>query len=201
MTHLVIVTALMAEAVPLIDFYRMKKQVKQKYLHLFKTSSTGSLQIDLLVCGMGTKKMRQGLKAYRATLNSVDGIIWLNIGIAGTLSHPIGELVWANFIADVPIGLPDGIQNSPLISVRSLSEPSTDYRAETLFDMEAEAWFRWIAENTIQFAPERLFCAKVVSDNSGLYTHQIDKRWATDIVRKNINNLSNGIKNIIQSYR
>ena len=201
MTHLVIVTALMAEAVPLIDFYRMKKQVKQKYLHLFKTSSTGSLQIDLLVCGMGTKKMKQGLEAYRATLNSVDGIIWLNIGIAGTLSHPIGELVWANFIADVPIGLPDGIQNSPLISVRSLSEPSTDYRAETLFDMEAEAWFRWIAENTIQFAPERLFCAKVVSDNSGLYTHQIDKRWAKDIVRKNINNLSNGIKNIIQSYR
>ena len=201
MTHLVIVTALMAEAVPLIDFYRMKKQVKQKYLHLFKTSSTGSLQIDLLVCGMGTKKMKQGLEAYRATLNSVDGIIWLNIGIAGTLSHPIGELVWANFIADVPIGLPDGIQNSPLISVRSLSEPSTDYRAETLFDMEAEAWLRWIAENTIQFAPERLFCAKVVSDNSGLYTHQIDKRWAKDIVRKNINNLSNGIKNIIQSYR
>lgn len=201
MTRLAIVTALMAEAVPLIDFYRMKKQVKQKNLHLFKTSSSGSLQIDLLVCGMGAKKMNQGLKAYRATLDSVDGNIWLNIGIAGTLSHPIGELVWANLVADVPISLPGGVQNSPLISVRSLSEPSTDYQAETLFDMEAEAWLRWIAENTIQFAPERLFCAKVVSDNSGLYPHNIDKRWATYIVRKNINKLSYSINKIIYSYR
>jgi hypothetical protein len=198
MTRLVVVTALMAEAVPLIDFYQMKKQSKQEYFHLFKTSSSGSLQIDLLVCGMGAKKTKQGLKAYRETLNNVDGIIWLNIGIAGTLSHPIGELVWVNFIADVPIGLPDGIQNNPLISVRSLSEPSTDYRAETLFDMEAEAWLHWIAENTIQFAPERLFCAKVVSDNSGHYTHQINKCWVTQLVLKNINDLNESIINIIK---
>ncbi len=200
MTRLVIVTALMAEAVPLIDFYRMKKQAKQEYNHLFQTSSSASLQIDLLVCGMGAKKMKQGLKAYGATLNSIEGIIWLNIGIAGTLSHSIGELVWANFIGDAPIGLPDGIQNSPLISVRSLSEPSTGYRAATLFDMEAEAWLHWIVKNTIQFAPERLFCAKVVSDNSGHYTHQIDKRWVTDIVRKNIKDLNETIINIVQLY-
>lgn len=204
MKRLLIVTALMSEAIPLIDFYRMKKQGKLPFFHWFKKEWTespccGLKGVDLLVCGMGGDKMYRGLKAYLTTLETVEDIIYLNFGIAGTSCNPIGALLWADSIGDVVIGVPDGVHNTPSLTVCSLIEPSLNYQAGVLFDMEAEAWLHCIADNTIQFAPRDLFCAKVVSDNRRDNMHKIDKGWVSDIVRQNMPELDKGINKLIKT--
>ncbi len=199
MKRLLIVTALMAEAVPLVEFYRLKKQAKREFYHLFQNTSPGaSVEIHLLVCGIGATKLRRGLEAYLQAVAPASKMLHLNFGIAGTLSEPLGSLLWANSIAGKSISLPVGIRNHSY-SVHSLEEPSTDYRAGVLFDMEAEAWMLCIAENTQQYTPEALFCAKVVSDNRDENTHKIDKHWVKKITYKNIVELDYHIKKLIKS--
>lgn len=201
MSRLLIVTALMPEAVPLINFYRMKKQPKQAFYHLFQTVSAGKVpDIHLLVCGIGADKMYQGLEAYLSTVDQCDRMLYLNFGIAGTLSEPHGKLLWANSIAGSAIGLPEDVRNSPF-SVQSLHAPCKNYRPTVLFDMEAEAWLKCIAENTQQFTPDALFCAKVVSDNQSENTHKIDKHWVINIVHKNIFELDYFIINLIKTFK
>lgn len=194
MKRLVISTALMAEAVPLIDFYHMQKQPKQAGFHLYRTEG-----MDLLVCGLGADRMQQGLRAYINRLDPDGETIWLNLGIAGALSRAIGELVWADAIADCCIGIPKGVQNHPPVTVCSLAHASVDYQPDVLFDMEAEAWLQSISDNTQQFKPEHLFCAKVVSDNPGQALHTIDKHWVTHIVRQNIKSLDKTLINILKT--
>ena len=197
MSRLLITTALMAEAIPIVDFYRMEKQLKQQHYHLYRTSCDAGLAIDLVVCGMGAKKMKQGFESYLATDSISQPHNWLNFGIAGALSLPIGKLIWANNIAQTSIAVPQGIENDSPITVQSVNKPCADYRPGVLFDMEAQTWLQCIRENAIQFAPEHLFCAKVVSDNSSQYAHKIDKHWVSQAVRNSINELNKNIINII----
>jgi hypothetical protein len=199
MKLLIIVTALMPEAVPIIDFYRMQKQPKRPFHHLFKCISSGqTFELHLIITGIGAKNMYRGLKAYLSAEQNVRKAAYLNFGIAGASSEPIGKLLWANAIAATSIGFPAGVYNLPY-TVRSVDFPSQQYQSGILFDMEAEACMQCITENTQQFAPQALFCAKVVSDNQSEYTHNIEKHWVKDIVYKNINELVFGINKIIKS--
>jgi hypothetical protein len=201
MSRLLIVTALMPEAVPLINFYRMKKRPKQAFYHLFQTvSSANRPDIHLLVCGIGADKMHQGLEAYLNAVDQSERTLYLNFGIAGTLSEPQGKLLWANSIAGSGINLPEDVRNSPF-SVYSQDAPCKNYRSAVLFDMEAEAWLKCIAENAQQFTPDALFCAKVVSDNRSENTHNIDKSWVINVVQKNIIELDYYVNKIIKTFK
>jgi len=195
MNRLLIATALMSEAVPLIDFYKMKKQPKQAHFHLYQAEfGSDRAKIELLVCGMGADNMRKGLSAYFTAFDNNGKTKHLNLGIAGALCEPVGKLLWAESIADTRIGLPKDIRNSSPYTVRSLPEASYHYQPGVLFDMEAESWLQCIAENTQQFAPDDLFCAKVVSDNQNENGHKIDPHWVRNIVRQNIEELDEHIK-------
>jgi len=201
MSRLLIVTALMPEAVPLINFYRMNKQPKQAFYHLFQTVSSRQVpDIHLLVCGIGAEKMYQGLEAYFNKVVQCDQTLYLNFGIAGTLSEPLGTLLWANSIAGKAINVPEDVHNLPF-SVHSREAPCKNYRPAVLFDMEGEAWLKCIAEKAQQFTPDALFCAKVVSDNQSENTHRIDKNWVINIVHKNIFELDKYIIKLIKSFK
>jgi len=201
MSRLLIVTALMSEAVALIDFYRMQKQPKQAFFHLYQTALPENIaQIDLLICGVGAKNMYRGLKSYLDVVNQSEPTLYLNLGIAGALNEPHGTLLWANSIAATDIALPEGAHNLAY-SVHSLDKQGKNYQAGVLFDMEAEAWLRCIAENTQQFTPGALFCAKVVSDSQVENTHKIDKHWVRNIVHQNIFELDVFINNILKLLR
>jgi hypothetical protein len=201
MKRLLIVTALMSEAVPIIDFYRMQKQPKREPYHLFLCISPDeAFELRLVVAGIGAENMYRSLKAYLGAQQNVSQIAYLNIGIAGASQEAIGRLIWANAIAATSIGLPEGVQNSPY-TVRSVEVPCHQYQPGILFDMEAESCLQCITENVQRFVPHALFCAKVVSDNRSAYAHNIDKHWVKDIVQKNIVKLDLGINNIIKSIK
>jgi len=200
MSRLVIATALMAEAVPLVDYYRLSKQPKQAYFHLFRGTALKSHQgIDVVVSGIGAKNFYRGLSAYLCSSGGGRNDIYLNFGIAGTLNHELGDMLWVNLIAGTEIGLPEGEFNQRPLALQSLVEPCTDYQAGLMFDMEAESWLKCIEENTQQFEPERMFCAKVVSDNQSRNANRIDKSQVTDLLRKNINRLDNTINILLKT--
>ncbi len=200
MSRLLIATALMSEAVPLIDFYRMKKQPKQAHFHLYQTAfGSDRVDIQLLVCGMGAENMQRGLSAYFTAFDNNGRTKHLNLGIAGALCEPVGKLLWAESILDTRIGLPKGVCNSAPYTVQSLPEASYHYRPGVLFDMEAESWLQCIAKNTQQFAPDDLFCAKVVSDNQNENGHKIDSHWVRNTVHRNILELEKQINKLINT--
>lgn len=190
MQRIGIVTALMAEAVPVIDFYHLQKQTKLPGYHYFS-----SKQIDLIVCGLSATKMHAGLSTFFQTQQPPFPQRWLNIGIAGARSLPIGSLVWAGSIGGVKIDIPESATNQTAMNVTSLSKPSTEYKENNLFDMEAQAYLKCIQENLTDFENTKVFCAKVVSDNAQLNTLKMDKHWVTDLIRQNIDAL---VKEIIK---
>lgn len=195
MTRLIIISALMAEAVPLIDHYKMKKQPKLPDYHLYRGAG-----IDLIVCGMGENRVQRGLKAYLREVNVDAQTRWLNVGIAGTLSYTVGALIWANSVGGRVIARPEYCVNQQAMDVVSLRNPSADYRANTLFDMEAQSCLNVLVHNCVQFRPEsHFFCAKVVSDNLSENMHRLSKQTVKALLRQNIMALSEGVKYIIKS--
>ncbi len=185
MPRLGIVTALMAEAVPLIDCYRLQKQPKRPCYHHFSAG-----KIDLIVCGMGQKKLASGFSAYFCASPTPLPNIWLNLGIAGSKSDPIGALVWVSSIEGYKIGKPESAQNQKAIDVISLNKPSVDYKPNTLFDMEASAYLKCIRENIADIKNTSVFCAKVISDNAQENSLKTDKYWVTNLIRENLTELN-----------
>lgn len=200
MKQLVILTALMAEAVPVVDFYRMSKLGKCPEFHHYRAElDSGQVQVDLLVCGIGAVRTRDAISRYLAQARSGVPDRWLNLGIAGALEFGIGQVVWGRTVGSQSIGLPGGVDTSDIAEVVSVVQPEQAYRAGTLFDMEAESCLAAIEENSLQFVPQHLFCAKVISDNPARDTHQISKQWVTELIRKQIESLDSYILNIISS--
>ncbi|MEE9446992.1 MAG: hypothetical protein V3V09_03480 [Arenicellales bacterium] len=206
MNKLMIVTALMAEAVPIIDAYKMRKEPKKPGYHHYSVSTPAG-PIELLVCGLGTQQMREGLEGFfriQTTLKLEDTqeIIWINIGVAGALSHSLGELLWVGAIGETEIArLP---QTAEQIRVISLDTPSIDYKVNTLFDMEAETFLDVVMQYSTHLKPQRrVFCAKVVSDNQQAPLVEMSvksrKKWLSALLQKNIASLRNDINNIIKT--
>ncbi len=194
MTRCVILTALMAEAVPMINFYRLKKQALQAGTQLFCSD-----RVDLIVCGMGGKRMASGIKAYLRAKHPVPAIRWLNLGTAGALDHAVGDLVWAQSIAGIKIGQPQGETQSRPMDVISLNKPGIDYAPGVLFDMEAQACIDTLRENVIEFEPAHLFCAKVVSDNQLDPLLKKDKHQLMFLMQKHQKSLASAIKKTINT--
>ena len=194
MSRCVILTALMAEAVPIINFYRLQKQPLQAGTQLFCSD-----RVDLIVCGLGGERMASGIKAYLSVTHAMPRIRWLNLGTAGTLEHAVGDLVWARSIGGVKIGQPGGENRDRPMDVISLNKPSTDYVPGVLFDMEAQACIDSLLENVIEFEPAHLFCAKVVSDNQLDPVLKKDKHQLMSLMQQHQKTLANTIVNIINT--
>lgn len=193
-TRLVILTALMAEAVPIINCYRLQKKRLQTGVQLFCSD-----RIDLIVSGMGTKRMEAGIVAYIREKPPVSGTRWLNLGTAGALDCAVGDLIWARSIAGIEIAQPAGENNCAPMNVITLNQPGTGYVQGALFDMEAQACIDTLSENVIEFEPAHLFCAKVVSDNELDPMLKKDKHQVMSMMLKNQKSLAEEINKLIES--
>ncbi len=198
MPHLTIITALKSEAVPLIDHYRLAKQTGQQGFHLYQSDT-----LDLIVCGIGARRVKKALNAYHQSAGDDLPKRWLNIGSAGTLDLPIGSLVWVNTVAGQVIGFPDDMPSGPSIDVVSLSAPSDQYLAKVLFDMEAQQCLESITQFSREYVSEDFFCAKVISDNqyenSVFPSINFDKSWLISLIRQKIDLLDKEIYKLIKT--
>ena len=165
MNHILITTALQAEAQPLIEHYQLEKKLCSANIFYFQRGV-----ITCLTTGVGGKNVRKRLGAFlKETVRR--NTILINMGIAGGNrdATEIGKMYSINKITDEKNGkvwLPDkllktGLPEMPLSSVsKGVTDGGNQYAG--LVDMEGAAIF----ETAVQFIPVHcLVFLKIVSDH------------------------------------
>ena len=165
MNHILITTALQAEAQPLIEHYQLEKKQCSANIFYFQRGV-----ITCLMTGVGGKNVRKRLGAFlKETVRR--NTILINMGIAGGNrdATEIGKMYSINKITDKKYGkvwLPDallktGLPEMPLSSVsKGVTDGGNKYAG--LVDMEGAAIF----ETVVQFIPVHcMVFLKIVSDH------------------------------------
>ncbi len=177
--HLIIQSALLCEARPLIDHYRLKKDFAFTKFDVFRNE-----QITLIVSGIGRLKATVATTHILDRLSGNQPLIILNIGIAGSTNfeHGVGNSFLINKIIDTNTGckyyldllfkheLPE-IQVATFDQIVTSAETTSDYSG--LVDMEAAGF----ATAALTFlSPHQVVVLKIVSDHL-----EVDHLTATSV--------------------
>jgi nucleoside phosphorylase len=154
--------ALHCEAKPVIDFYRLKKNTNNNAFDLYQRDD-----ITCIVSGIGDLNMAAAC-AWVASRFEHGNLCWINLGIAGHKSFPLGTTLVANQVYhtdDAAVIYPVALKNHDLASASIISQPSeqTNYHHDAAYDMEAYAFLHSCRHFT---ALEFCSCIKVISDNT-----------------------------------
>lgn len=172
-------TALLCEARPLIEHFRLKKDLDSHPFDVYRHDG-----ICLTVTGIGKCAMAAGVAYTQAKIGAAGKPILLNVGIAGHAEHEIGTLFLAGKIVDAdtrkkfypPLAFapPCAVE-----TLRTASSPQLDYSVPHLYDMEASAFY----ETAQRFSSGELIqTLKVVSDNRQTPAQAIQPKQATELI-------------------
>ena len=161
--HFLILTALRAEALPIIEVFRLRKDSKT---HLYQNNN-----ISLLITGVGRDKTKERLQNLHPIYSNFDQTIVVNMGIAG--GNPdqteIGELYRVNAIFDKKTKqsfIPDILCRHSLVELslttvdNSVNKNGDQFRG--LVDMEGSVIFQQMSRYV---SVHRLVFLKLVSDH------------------------------------
>ncbi len=182
MKRLCIITALAAEARPLLDALKLR-QSDARHLRVYTSE-----HYLLLECGPGKLNAAASTGAMLQAYPDIGAV--LNVGIAGGC-HDYGQSVLAHQIRDHASGaqwfphLPDNnaFRSLPSDSIRTLDAPDTGYCSGELFDMEAAGVFSAASR---YLSTSQIHCLKVVSDNPEQSIEKISKRSVIALINKAI---------------
>ncbi len=112
--------------------------------------------------------------------------IWINLGIAGHASRPIGDMILARYILDetsqqqwkLPSDLDPPCELERLTTV---SQPEFDYTRPGAFDMEAAGFLSALDGNG--------YCLKIISDNHSRPGHGMKAKWVSQLIREQLGNI------------
>lgn len=179
---LIWVCALHCEAKPVIDYYRLKKFHDEHSFDLYLGEKTACI-----VSGIGKIASAAATAWAAAKFSELAPLAWINLGIAGAASRPIGSILLVNQIIDPDSGrkyFPVIIGDSPLerAGCLSLNQPGHDYHETQLFDMEASGFF----DSAVRFSSAELIrCIKIVSDNQSLIPGR-NRQATSDLIHRQI---------------
>ncbi len=159
------VVALLPEAKPLIEKLEMKL-FPQDTLHPIYRNETGTDW--LVVSGIGQLNAASGSATLYQVCPKANVAIWVNIGIAGSQTAELGELIYINAIRKdstnrifYPFVFPNlKIKHASLVTCDS---PQTTYGKDYVVDMEAWAFYKAIYKKVSR---EFIAVFKVISDDS-----------------------------------
>jgi adenosylhomocysteine nucleosidase len=178
-TKIFIYAALPCEAKPLIDFFKLKKDLTIKCFAIYSND-----KICLTVTGIGKSAMAAGIAYTQALFSATQNPTLLNIGIAGHKEHPIGSIFLIDKITDVdsdrryypPLAF---TPPCPTHSLQTTAKPQYAYPTDDLCDMEASAFY----ETATRFASGELSqCLKIVSDNESSSAHNINPKQVSGLI-------------------
>ena len=159
----IIVAALMSEARPLIDYFRLKKQFDSPFTVFSSTQS----YVQIVICGMGAVSAATAVGFVGGADNNKSKV-WLNIGIAGHRTLEVGSCVrvlshrfeTSNRKQFVSQTVP---WRGLLAELITLGEASSHYPENELIDMEGAGFFN----AALHFnSSELVQSLKIVSDNA-----------------------------------
>ncbi len=173
------VVALPAEAKPLITHFGLEWQPPDDDFPIYRKGD-----ITLIRSGVGKAAARQ---ATRALLRFQQAeAVWINLGIAGHASRPIGDMILAQRILDEasqqrwePAPVPDppcGLE--PLTTV---DRPEFDYRRPGAFDMEAAGFLSALDGGG--------HCLKIISDNRHHPGYGIKAKQVSQLVQAQLGHI------------
>ncbi len=159
---IMLVVALPPEAKPVNRRYGMLRDTRHDRFPLYLGE-----ELALVVSGPGKEAAGQASVWLDSVLKPAHDAVWINLGIAGHATRPLGQAVYANTVEDeesgerwsvAPLPGPEW-ENDRLVT---LNAPDTEYARTGLVDMEGAGFFQAVSGFT---APERIHCLKIVSDN------------------------------------
>ncbi len=184
--HALIITALPAEARPLIDRWGLHRDPDSHAFPVYHTHKRGE-KTSLVVSGTGKINAAAGC-AHLYKLCAPTTAIWLNAGIAGHAHRERGDAFIAHSIEDAssgekwhpPILFKPGCASEHLISVDTAG---VSYPTDAALDMEASAFYAIASRHARAGLVQSV---KVVSDNSRHSAEQITARsvsqWMDDSI-------------------
>jgi len=179
---LIWVAALRCEAKPIIDHYHLNKSPSHHAFDVYQEGNT-----LCIISGIGKTAMAAAT-AWIAGLNRDSGpMAWINIGTAGSARHPLGTALSIDEISDnesnrhfytLPL-FDSGLQPA---HCRTLSQPSTEYHPQQIYDMEASAFF----DTATRFSSaELVHCLKIISDTPSQQIGR-DKARISELINQHI---------------
>lgn len=187
MIMILIQCALYSEAKPLIEKFRLSKNMKENYFEVFEGDN-----IKLIVSGYG--KINAAASAvYFITKNNLECEAFVNIGIAGSLKRKIREAVLINKIEDNDTGrsfYPDILIKHSFDegTLETFSKIVIKDMVEDLCDMEGSAFFEALSKF---LPPHKLQVIKIVSDN--LDGKRLNHDFVYDVIKDNIEKIEDFI--------
>lgn len=191
-----IVCALQCEAKPLIQHYGLRGISDSVFSHYEKHS------VRLLVTGIGKTNTAAALGYLYARYGEQKNEAWLNVGIAG---HPHAE-PGALYVVNKSVDSAQGVRYYPVLHgrhcqtavVTTVEKPEQNYPENTLYDMEASAFFA--IANRFSSA-ELIGSAKIVSDNKALGADHVDERYVEKIIAARVPDISHLVEEYLDVHR
>lgn len=186
-----IVTALAAEAKPLITHYRLQHQ-RNSAFPLYESAT-----ISLVISGVGVANAAAAT-AYLGARSNATSAAWLNIGIAGHSNAAVGEVFLANKISNCTSGecwYPPQILGTQLARTNLFTVPcvETKFANAGLYDMEASGFFSIACRFS---TAELVQCVKIVADNPTTPA-SIDAKRTTSLVHQACTQISDAVDALI----
>ncbi len=195
MTAVHLLTALPCEAKPLVDHFRLKRQMGEAAFAIYSNEN-----ISLTVSGIGKNAMAAATAYTHLLFGKQTNSVWLNIGVAGHLEKPIGTPFLAEKIYDADSKqshYPSFVTPQPCDSqtLSTFSQPQTHYPESSLCDMEASAFF----EIASRFSSSELIqCLKIISDNEENNADKINPKQVSSLIEKQLPLIDTVIKNFTE---
>ena len=173
--------ALPCEAKPLINHFKLKKELSVTAFTIYRNAN-----ITLTVTGLGKSAMAAGV-AYTLALFPASCLpVLLNIGIAGHRSYELGSIFAVEKITDQETErkyYPQWViaPPCPTHTLITVAQAQSNYASDSLYEMEASAFY----EIAIRFSSSELIhCIKIISDNQDNPSVQIKpvqvSQWLMD---------------------
>lgn len=162
MIHLI--SALKPETRPLLEHFDLRPLPGSRAFPVYQNRNG---DITLTRSGLGKAAAAAATKLTRALFKADKSHAWLNLGIAGHASLPLGQAALVAKITDAASGqtwFPSRVFSAalPVCELLTIEAPRADYQ-EVLFDMEGAGFFSAVSDcATIELAQT----VKVVSDNA-----------------------------------
>ncbi|HEC13456.1 MAG TPA: hypothetical protein ENI80_09465 [Acidiferrobacteraceae bacterium] len=157
-----IVTALRCEAKPLIHHLNLKGEAQRNGFRIYSNNST-----RLVISGVGKTAAAKATAYLQDIGENQETTPWLNIGVAGHPSKPVGDVIITHKLTDEASGhtvFPQLVFDPPCASecLLTVDRPMPVLPADTMVDMEAFGFY----STAIRFATRKqVHCLKVISDN------------------------------------
>ena len=175
--------ALSCEAEPIIQYFNL---FKIKEFDLFRLYQSGDKNITLTITGVGKINAAAAVTFHHACLSTSPSDIWLNVGIAGHSSIPIGEVCLINKITDYQYGTtwyPQILFEIDCTSAALITHDAASSQYQnSLFDMEASGFYQMALRLG---TAELIHCLKIVSDNQQHSVENIKADHVKKLITKN----------------